>query len=84
VRLKTILAVTLLSCFIIEIPLLILAQDSILSDDYDSKINTLNTPARVPGLPKIPGSHEYMDIEPGSNGEVYIYEAGMNHPVSKR
>ena len=41
-----------------------------------------NTANSIPPLPQITGSREYMVVDPVSNGETYIYEAGMENPVS--
>ena len=41
-----------------------------------------NNAIQIPSLPKIPGSREYMVVDPVSNGETYIYEAGMENQVS--
>jgi pimeloyl-ACP methyl ester carboxylesterase len=41
-----------------------------------------NTAISIPSLPKIPGSREHLVVDPVSNGETYIYEAGMGNQVS--
>ncbi len=41
-----------------------------------------NTAISIPSLPELPGSMEYMVVDPVSNGETYIYEAGMENKVS--
>ena len=41
-----------------------------------------DTAIPAPSLPKIPGSKEHLVVDPVSNGETYIYEAGMDNPVS--
>ena len=41
-----------------------------------------NTAISIPSLPKIPGSSEHLVVDPVSNGETYIYEAGMGNQVS--
>ncbi|RKX63621.1 MAG: hypothetical protein DRP42_07405, partial [Tenericutes bacterium] len=44
--------------------------------------NINNTAISIPSLPQIPGSMEYMVVDPVSNGETYLYEAGMGNQVS--
>ena len=41
-----------------------------------------NTAISIPSLPKIPGSIEYMVVDPVSNGKTYIYKAGMENQFS--
>ncbi len=77
-------AVILLACFIIVFPGCIQANDSIPCDTADSGIIPPNSSTLFPGLPDIPGSHRYMEVEPVSNGNVFVYEAGSNNQVSKK
>ncbi len=41
-----------------------------------------NASAKPLYLPPLPGAVEYKETEPFSNGDILIYEAGKQHPVS--
>ncbi len=44
--------------------------------------NVPHTATSTPSLPELPGSKEYMVVDPVSNGETYIYEAGIENRIS--
>jgi pimeloyl-ACP methyl ester carboxylesterase len=81
-RSTTKVAVVLLTCFIIAFPGWIQANESNSHDAPHNGIKPLNSSALFPGLPDIPGSRRYMEVEPVSNGNVFVYEAGSNNQVS--
>ncbi|MDF7827020.1 alpha/beta hydrolase [Pontiellaceae bacterium B12227] len=50
--------------------------------DSGGDVAATNASAEPLYLPALPGAVEYKETEPFSNGDVLIYEAGRQHPVS--
>lgn len=72
----------LLFLFMIALPCSSSGRDLTDSINNNSNQDTPDKAASIPHLPNIQDSREYMVVDPISNGEVYIYEAGMNHQAS--
>jgi len=57
-------------------------NDSTSATDPDSVENTEEAAVPTASLPQLPGSIEYIEVEPVSNGNVLMYEAGRHHAES--
>ena len=68
--------------FGLNISLIILSFLTVATSWSVSAQDIPNTAISTPSLPKIPGSMEHMVVDPVSNGETFIYEAGMGNQVS--
>jgi len=66
----------------LNISIIILSFLIVTNSWSSSAQDSLNTAISIPSLPKIPGSIEHLVVDPISNGETYIYEAGMGNQVS--
>jgi len=68
--------------FCLNISIIILSFLIVATSWSSSAQDILNTAISIPSLPKIPGSMEHLVVDPVSNGETYIYEAGKGNQVS--
>ncbi len=68
----------------IIIPAALSAQDRdiVPPDDYGSDKNAHRISFSIPNLPKTSDSREHYVVEPVFNSNVYVYESGVNHPIS--
>lgn len=81
-RLQAIQRVTV-SCFVLAVFHSLLIPQNVIPSVGNGKEKTDQyTSVVFPHLPDILGSHRYKEIEPFSNGEAFIYEAGKNNPMS--